>query len=48
MECLVPSYSGTTLVINVNTVGGSGTFASWNINLLPRQQRPILRERSVE
>jgi len=33
MEGLVTSYSGTTLIINVDTVGGSGTFASWNINV---------------
>jgi hypothetical protein len=33
MEGLVTSYSGTTLVINADTVGGSGTFASWNINI---------------
>jgi hypothetical protein len=33
MEGIVTSYSGTTLVINVDTTGGSGTFASWNINV---------------
>jgi hypothetical protein len=33
MEGLCTSYSGTTLIVNVDTVGGSGTFASWNINL---------------
>jgi hypothetical protein len=33
MEGLVTSYSGTTLVITVDTIGGSGTFASWNINV---------------
>jgi hypothetical protein len=33
MEGLVASYSGATMVINVDTVGGSGTFAAWNINL---------------
>jgi hypothetical protein len=33
MEGLVTSYSGTTLVINVDTTGGSGTFTSWNINV---------------
>jgi hypothetical protein len=33
MEGLVTSYSGTTLVINVDTTGGSGTLASWNINV---------------
>lgn len=29
----VTSYSGTTLVLNVETVSGSGTFADWNINI---------------
>lgn len=29
----VTSYSGTTLVINVTIVGGSGTFADWNLSL---------------
>lgn len=33
MEGAVTSYSGTTLVINVDTVGGSGTVASWDLNL---------------
>ena len=33
MEGLVTSYSGTTLVISVDTVGGSGTHADWNLNL---------------
>jgi microcystin-dependent protein len=34
MEGQVTSYSGTTLVINVDVVGGSGTFADWNISLV--------------
>lgn len=29
----VTSYSGTTLVVSVTSVGGSGTIASWNINI---------------
>lgn len=29
----VTSYSGTALVLNVTAIGGSGTFASWNIGL---------------
>lgn len=29
----VVSYSGTTIIVNVVTVGGSGTFAAWNIAL---------------
>lgn len=33
MEGLVTSYSGTTLVVNVTRVGGSGTLNDWNINL---------------
>ncbi len=33
MEGTVTSYSGTSLVINVDRVIGSGTFTSWNIGL---------------
>jgi hypothetical protein len=33
VEGLVTAYSGTSLVINVDTTGGSGTEANWNINL---------------
>jgi hypothetical protein len=33
MEGLVTSYSGTSLVINMDTTGGSGTIASWNLNI---------------
>lgn len=33
MEGVVTSYIGTTLVINVDTVSGSGTHADWNINI---------------
>jgi hypothetical protein len=29
----VTSYGGSTLVLNVTSVGGSGTLADWNINL---------------
>jgi hypothetical protein len=29
----VTSYSSTSLVVNVTVIGGSGTFASWNISL---------------
>lgn len=29
----VTSYSGTSLVVNVLTVGGSGTHADWNLNI---------------
>ena len=29
----VASYSGTTLTLNAVDVGGSGTFADWNINI---------------
>ena len=31
MHGLVTSYSGTTLVINVDATGGSGTLADWNL-----------------
>lgn len=33
MEGAVTSYSGTTLVVNVDTIGTTGTIASWDINL---------------
>lgn len=33
VEGAVTSYSSTTLVINVDTIGGSGTLASWDVNL---------------
>lgn len=33
MDGQVTSYTGTTLTINVTKIGGSGTFADWNINL---------------
>jgi len=33
MEGLVTGYTGTTLTIDVDRVGGSGTYADWNINL---------------
>jgi hypothetical protein len=33
MEGLVTSYSGTTLVINVDTISGSGTVATWSFNV---------------
>lgn len=29
----VTSYSGTTLVVNITTVTGSGTFATWTVNV---------------
>lgn len=29
----VTSYSSTSLVVNVTSIGGSGTFADWNISL---------------
>jgi hypothetical protein len=29
----VTSYSSTTLVMNITTIGGSGTFASWSISM---------------
>lgn len=33
MEGLATSYSGTSLVVNVDTTGGSGTAADWNLNV---------------
>lgn len=33
MEGLVTAYSGTTLTVLVDTIGGSGTLDDWNINL---------------
>lgn len=33
MEGLVTAYSGTTLTINVDAVGGAGTFADWNLSI---------------
>jgi len=33
MEGTVTSYSGTSLVVSVDAVGGSGTFSDWNINV---------------
>lgn len=33
MEGTVSGYSGTTLSINVTTIGGSGTFSDWAIGL---------------
>ena len=37
MEGAVTAYSGTTLTINVDLTGGSGTHADWNINLAGQQ-----------
>lgn len=33
MEGTVTSYSGTSLVVSMENVGGSGTLGDWNINL---------------
>jgi hypothetical protein len=33
VEGSVTSYSGTTLTVSVDTTAGSGTYASWNINV---------------
>jgi hypothetical protein len=33
MEGLVTSYSGATLTVNVDSIGGSGTLADWNLNI---------------
>ena len=41
MEGIVTSYSGTTMGVTVDTVGGSGTIASWNINLAGNGGTPV-------
>jgi len=33
MHGSVTSYSGTTLVMNITDIGGSGTYADWNISI---------------
>lgn len=33
MEGVVTSYADATLVVNVDLIGGTGTFADWNINV---------------
>lgn len=33
MEGNITSYSGTTLIMTVDTIGGSGTLSDWNINI---------------
>jgi len=41
MEGLVTAYSGTNLTINVDAVAGTGTVASWNINLAGQPGTPL-------
>lgn len=33
MDGIVTSYSGTTLVLDVKNIGGTGTYADWNITI---------------
>ena len=33
MEGVVTAFSGTTFTVNVDSIGGSGTFASWTISV---------------
>lgn len=33
LDGIVTSYTGTTLVLDVKNIGGSGTFADWNITI---------------
>jgi len=33
MEGVITSFSGTTLVVNVDNTGGSGTYASWTVSV---------------
>jgi hypothetical protein len=40
MEGLVTSYSGTTLIVNITSVSGSGTYADWNLSLTGEQGIP--------
>jgi hypothetical protein len=41
MEGIVTSYTGTALTINVDVIGGSGTFADWNLNVAGVAGGPI-------
>lgn len=43
MEGYCTSYAGTTLVVDVQTVGGAGTFADWDISFgSPNLQTPAV------
>jgi hypothetical protein len=33
MEGVITSFSGTTLVVNIDSIGGSGTYANWTISV---------------
>ena len=33
MEGVITSFSGTTLVVNVDSIGGSGTYANWTVSV---------------
>jgi len=33
IEGVITSFSGTTLVVNVDSIGGSGTYANWTISV---------------
>ena len=33
MEGVITSFSGTTLVVNVDSIGGSGSYANWTISV---------------
>jgi hypothetical protein len=33
MEGVITAFSGTTLVVNVDSIGGSGTYANWTISV---------------
>jgi hypothetical protein len=37
MEGLVTSYSGTSLIVNIDLVNGSGTYADWDLNVAGAQ-----------
>lgn len=44
IEGIVTSYAGNTLIVNIDTFGGSGAFIAWNINIAgqPGQPDPII------
>jgi hypothetical protein len=33
MEGVITAFTGTSLTLNVDTVGGSGSYASWNFSV---------------
>ena len=33
MEGVITSFSGTTMIVNVDSIGGSGTYANWTVSV---------------